>query len=59
MKKIDKMCQRAKTLLKCAQALIEQRAELNRFEYKLSKQIDYLLERYKELEAEISKERFK
>lgn len=59
MKKIAKMRERAATLLKCAQALIEQRAELNKFEHKLSKQIDYLLERYKELEAEISKERFK
>lgn len=59
MKKIDKMCQRAKTLLKCAQALIEQRSEVVKFEYKLSKQIDYLLDQYKELEAEISKERFK
>lgn len=59
MKKLAKMRERAATLLKCAQALIEQRAELNKFEYKLSKQIDYLLDQYKELEAEISKERFK
>lgn len=56
MKKITKMRERAATLLKCAQALIEQRSEVVKFEYKLSKQIDYLLDQYKELETQIGEE---
>lgn len=56
MKKIAKMRERAATLLKCAQALIEQRSEVVQFEYKLSKQIDYLLGQYKDLETQIGEE---
>jgi hypothetical protein len=56
MKKIAKMRERAATLLKCAQALIEQRSEVVKFEYKLSEQIDYLLDQYKDLETQIGEE---
>lgn len=56
MKKLAKMRERAATLLKCVQALIEQRSEVVKFEYKLSEQIDYLLDQYKELETQIGEE---